>query len=226
MPFSRCHLEEVQTFASEGLPTKSLPRACRGNLCTSSAGRGPSLYRARGVCQKLNPLDLQFWQRQVMPPGGSWNRRHGAQACSEAGVHLSLPFGHCALDALALRCLRLISATSPHRGKGKLFSAGPSQPRSRRAFVRFSESELTNTRVVMYFCASATLKMYFCAVAPLLYPAYTPDLSATEFEHRLLHRSLHGGSIAEMDRVCFIVPDVCAWNQFSVRRAEHGLANG
>ena len=34
------------------------------------------------------------------------------------------------------------------------------------------------------------------------------------------------GSIAEIDRVCFIVPDVCAWNQFSVRRAEHGLANG
>ena len=60
----------------------------------------------------------------------------------------------------------------------------------------------------------------------LLYPAYTPDLLATEFEHRWLQRPLHGGSIAEIDRVCFIVPGVCAWNQFSIRRAEHGLAHG
>ena len=43
---------------------------------------------------------------------------------------------------------------------------------------------------------------------------------------RHLHRSPHGGSIAEIDRVCFIVSDVCVWNQFSVRREEHGLANG
>ena len=60
----------------------------------------------------------------------------------------------------------------------------------------------------------------------LLYPAYTPDLLATEFEHCWLHRPLHGGSIAEIDRVCFIVPAVCAWNQFYIAAQSTALPMG
>ena len=60
-----------------------------------------------------------------------------AQACSEAGIQLSLPLGHCALDALACgrnACFPLISVI---RGKGEGFSRAPSQPRSRRVISTF-----------------------------------------------------------------------------------------
>jgi hypothetical protein len=44
-------LRKCRPSQSEGLPTKGLPRACPGDLCTSTAGSGPSLTEEQGVLE-------------------------------------------------------------------------------------------------------------------------------------------------------------------------------